>query len=76
MDNPFLEIKGVSDSDFKVAFYDEKDVCHYENTIKSNNWVKVNRQYYTKWTAKVWQDGELIYENTLDLHNKKSLHSL
>ena len=71
VDNPFLEIKGVSDSDFKVAFYDEKDVCHYENTIKSNNWVKVNRQYYTKWTAKVWQDGELIYEDTLDLNNKR-----
>ena len=71
VDNPFLEIKGVSDSDFKVAFYDEKDVCYYENTIKSNNWVKVNRQYYTKWTAKVWQDGELIYEDTLDLNNKR-----
>jgi autotransporter strand-loop-strand O-heptosyltransferase len=71
VDNPFLEIKGVSDSDFKVAFYDEKDICHYENTIKSNNWVKVNRQYYTKWTAKVWQDGELIYEDTLDLNNKR-----
>ena len=70
VDNPFLEIKGVSDSDFKVAFYDE-NVCHYENTIKSNNWVKVNRQYYTKWTAEVWQDGELIYEDTLDLHNKR-----
>jgi autotransporter strand-loop-strand O-heptosyltransferase len=71
VDNPFLEIKGVSDSDFKVAFYDEKDICYYENTIKSNNWVKVNRQYYTKWTARVWQDGELIYEDTLDLNNKR-----
>lgn len=71
VDNPFLEIKGVSDSDFKVIFYDEEGIVRYDNTIKSNHWVKVNRQYYTKWTAKVWQDDELIYENTLDLNGKR-----
>jgi autotransporter strand-loop-strand O-heptosyltransferase len=70
VDAPFLEIKGVSDSDFKVQFLDEKGSIYYENTIKSNCWVKLNRQYFTKWTTKVWQDGHLIYKNTLNLANK------
>jgi len=70
VDGAFLEIKGESDSDFEVKFYDEQGKCHYENTIKSNSWVRLNRQYFTKWTAKVWQDGHLIYKNTLDLANK------
>lgn len=70
VDGAFLEIKGLSDSDFKVKFYDEQGRCHYENTIKANCWVRLNRQYYIKWTAKVWQDGNLIYKNTLDLTNK------
>jgi len=70
VDGAFLEIKGVSDSDFEVKFYDEQGRCHYENTIKSNCWIRLNRQYFTKWTAKVWQDGHLIYKNTLDLANK------
>jgi autotransporter strand-loop-strand O-heptosyltransferase len=70
VDGAFLEIKGESDSDFKVKFYDEQGKCHYENTIKSNSWVRLNRQYFTKWTAKVWQDGHLIYKNTLNLANK------
>jgi len=70
VDGAFLEIKGVSDSDFKVKFYDEQGRCHYENTIKSNCWVRLNRQYFTKWTAKVYQDGNLIYKNTLNLANK------
>jgi autotransporter strand-loop-strand O-heptosyltransferase len=70
VDGAFLEIKGKSDSDFKVKFYDEQGKCHYENTIKSNSWVRLNRQYFTKWTAKVWQDGHLIYKNTLNLANK------
>ena len=70
VDGAFLEIKGVSDSNFKVKFYDEQGKCHYENTIKSNCWVRLNKQYFTKWTAKVWQDGHMIYKNTLDLTNK------
>ena len=70
VDQPFLEIKGISDSNFKVQFLDEKGSITYENTIKSNCWVKLDRQYYTKWTAKVWQDGYLIYKNTLNLTNK------
>lgn len=75
VNNPFLEITGESDSDFLVKFFDENNVCHYENTIKSNHWVKLNRSYYTKWTAKVWQDGKFIYENTLDYTGKRVLIS-
>ena len=71
VDNPFLEIKGISDSDFKVTFYDENDVVQYESTIKCNNWVKLNRQYYTKWFVQVEQDGKLIYENELNLEDKR-----
>jgi len=71
VDNPFLEIKGISDSNFKVQFLDEKGSIAYENTIKSNSWVRLNRQYFTAWTAKVWQDGHLIYKNTLNLTNKR-----
>lgn len=70
IDGPFLEIKGVSDSKFTVKFFDEQDKCHYQNVISSNCWVKLNRKYYTKWTAKVWQDGTLVYEDTLDLTDK------
>ena len=71
VDNPFLEIKGVSDSDFKVVFYDGNMDVQYENTIKSNHWVKLNRQYFTEWTAEVWQDGKIIYQNTLNLEGKR-----
>lgn len=74
--NPFLEIKGISDSDFKVQFLDEKGSIVYENTIKSNCWVKLNRQYYTKYTTKVWQDEELIYSNTLNLEGKRVFISI
>ena len=71
VDQPFLEIKGLSNSEYVVKFFDEKDVCHYENIIKANHWVKLNRQYFTKWTAKVFENGEMVYANTLHLHSKR-----
>jgi autotransporter strand-loop-strand O-heptosyltransferase len=76
INHPFLEIKGESDSDFDVRFYDENDVCQYQSIIKSNSWVRLNRQYYTKWKTYVYQDGELIYENVLDLHGKRVFISI
>ena len=71
VNNPFLEIKGISDSVFKICFYDEHDVLQYQNTIKANHWVKLNRQWYTKWTTKVWENDEMIYNNVLSLENKR-----
>ena len=71
VNQPFLEIKGNSDSDFLVKFFDEKGICHYENTIKANHWVRLNRQWYTRWQAKVWEGKDLIYNSTLDLEGKK-----
>lgn len=74
--SPFLEIKGSSDNKFKIEFYDESDKCHYSNTLPINHWVRLNREYYTKWNAKVWEGGTLIYENKLDLKNKRVYISL
>jgi len=68
---PFLEINGNSKSLFTVRFYDEQGVCHYENKIKINHWVKLNRSWYTKWTIKVWKDEELYYEYTLNYENQR-----
>ena len=71
VDQPFLEIKGVSDSDYRVIFYDGEGVVQYENTIKSNHWVKLNRQYFTNWTIKVFENGEMVYANYLHLNGKR-----
>jgi autotransporter strand-loop-strand O-heptosyltransferase len=71
VNNPFLEIKGESNSKFKVEFYDESGRCHYSEELSSNHWIRLNRQYFTKWNTKIWESGKLIYDNTLDLKGKK-----
>jgi autotransporter strand-loop-strand O-heptosyltransferase len=68
---PFLEIKGRSKSKFRVEYYDEAGVCHYRNTIGVQNWIKLNRRWFTKWTIKMWKDDVPYYEYTLDYTNQR-----
>ena len=71
INNPFLEIKGSSKSEFKVEFYDELGRCHYSKNLHANHWVKLNREYFTEWNTKIWEEGYLIYDQTLNLENKR-----
>jgi autotransporter strand-loop-strand O-heptosyltransferase len=71
INEPFLEITGESDSEYNVKFFDESGICHYDNTIKTNHWIKLNRKYFTKWNTKILEDGVLIYDKTLDYKGKR-----
>ena len=77
INQPYLEIKGTSPYKYRVHFYDEFGKLHYDNVISANNWIKLNREYFTKWTTKIWREGvpnssdSLIYDNTLDYTGKR-----
>ena len=66
INQPFLEIKGESDSEFNIMLFDEENYCHYQNFVKSNHWIKLNREYFTRWRTKIFENGDLIYDKTLD----------
>jgi len=68
---PFLEIKGSSESIFNVKFYDESGKLHYENNIACNSWIRLNRSYYTKWYVRVKENNEVVYRNSLDYTGKR-----
>ena len=71
VNQPYLEIAGDSDSSFDVRFYDEHGICHYQNMLGVNHWCKVNREYFTKWNTKVWENGTLIYDDVLNYKGKR-----
>lgn len=68
---PFFEIKGPSKSDFLIKFIDTNDVVIYENTIKTNSWIKLNRRWFTNWKIKVWENNNFILEYNLDFKDKR-----
>jgi len=68
---PYLEIKGRSKEKFNVHIYDGPNLV-YNATIGVNNWVRLNREYYTEWrTIITKENGERIYNETLNLYNKR-----
>jgi autotransporter strand-loop-strand O-heptosyltransferase len=71
INQPFLEILGDSESEFEVKFFDEVGVCHYNDKIKSNHWIKLNRKYFTKWNTKIYENGVIIYDETLNYSGKR-----
>jgi len=73
---PFFEIIGRSNKNYLVKFYDENDICIYENTIRANNWIKLARRWFTAWRIKVWENNTLIYEYNLDYTNQRVYISL
>jgi autotransporter strand-loop-strand O-heptosyltransferase len=68
---PFFEIKGQSENKFDIKMYDGNDKLVYSTTVPINSWVKLNRGYYTDWKTKVWENGELIYDNVINLEGKR-----
>lgn len=73
---PFLEITGRSNKNYRTKFYDENDICLYENTIRANHWVKLSRQWFTAWKIKVWENKVLVYDYKFDLTNQRVYISL
>jgi autotransporter strand-loop-strand O-heptosyltransferase len=67
---PFLEITGTSTSDFRVEFYDGPTLIYHDN-LKCNHWVKLAREYYTKWRTVVYKDGVKVYDKLLNLEGKR-----
>jgi autotransporter strand-loop-strand O-heptosyltransferase len=71
VENPFIEIKGDSESEYLIKYFDENNILSYQSTLKTNHWSKLNRQYYTKWRTEVYEDGNLILNEVLDLKDKR-----
>ena len=63
--------KVIIDKRFYVEYYDDNDKCIYNNYIDINNWVKLNRRWFTNWKLKVWDEEVLIHENTLNYEGKR-----
>ena len=71
VDQPFLEVKSDPNSLFLVKFFDEAGNEVYANTIKTDNWIRLSRTWFTRWTIKVWENDSLILDYTLNYKGKR-----
>lgn len=67
---PFFEITANFNDEFKVDFLVDDDKVH-STTLSSNMWTRLNKKYYRDYTIKVSKNGELIYDEKINLKNKR-----
>jgi autotransporter strand-loop-strand O-heptosyltransferase len=68
---PYFEVKGTSDNKLKIKCYDGNNKIAYENDLSINSWIKLNKEYFIKWRTTVEESGKIIYDETLDLKDKR-----
>ena len=72
VDGAFLEILGNTNKLYKIKFIDKKENKEiYSPVIKSNNWVRPNRKYFTDWKLVVESDQKTIFEHDFNAKGKK-----
>ena len=75
VDGVYFEVVGNSHSNFRVQFSDNLENILYEEIIKCNSWIKLNRKYYTDWNIKVWENDQLVYNEDISLRDKRVMIS-
>jgi autotransporter strand-loop-strand O-heptosyltransferase len=68
---PYFEIQGTTENKLNIKYYDDKNNISYQNELTINSWVKLNKEYFIKWRTTVEENGEVIYDETLDLKDKR-----
>jgi len=69
---PYVEIKGSTNSEYKVEFIDNKTGrVHYSTTIKNNCWCKCSIEYCVEWKIKIYENDKLWYEYIYNAKGKR-----
>ena len=69
---PYVEIKGNTNSEYKVEFIDNKTGrVHYSTTIKNNCWCKCSIEYCVEWKIKIYENDKLWYEYIYNAKGKR-----
>jgi autotransporter strand-loop-strand O-heptosyltransferase len=68
---PYFEVRGTTENKLKIKYYDDNNNISYQNDLSINSWVKLNKEYFIKWRTTVEEDGEIIYDETLNLEDKR-----
>lgn len=69
-----FEVNGEYDHEYDVKFFNhETGQLIYSTVLKNNMWAKPSPKYYIKWRTEVWLGDDKVYEEILDLTDKKVL---
>jgi len=68
---PYFEVQGTTKYKLNIKYFDENNNVVYQNELPINSWVKLNKEYFIKWRTTVEENGQVIYDETLNLKDKR-----
>jgi len=72
LNGSFLEIKGTSNSTFKVEFKDlDTGSLLYSTNIKCNNWTKYNGEYFRRVSITVTENNKVVFSHNYNAKDKR-----
>jgi autotransporter strand-loop-strand O-heptosyltransferase len=71
VNQPYFEIQGTTENKLNIKYYDDNNTISYQNELSINSWVKLNKEYFIKWRTTVEENNEIIYDETLNLKDKR-----
>ena len=70
--NPYFELLGPSSDDkYTIEYIEPNGNILYRNTISTNNWVKLNREYFTDYTIRLLHEDKVIFKENVDFRGKR-----
>jgi autotransporter strand-loop-strand O-heptosyltransferase len=68
---PFVEINADASRIFEVSFLDVNGRPIHVSNINGNMWTRLNHKFYYDYSVVVKENGQVIYQNKLDLKGKR-----
>jgi autotransporter strand-loop-strand O-heptosyltransferase len=70
--NPYFELLGSeSEKKYKIEYIEPNGNVLYRNVISTNNWIRLNREYFTDYTIKLYEEDKLIFLDKVNFENKR-----
>jgi len=70
---PFVEIYGeINNNDYEITFIDKDNgKLIYQQTIKINHWVRVNRKWFVNYQVKIYKNNKPLYLHDYNAKGKR-----
>jgi autotransporter strand-loop-strand O-heptosyltransferase len=71
VDGGYIEVISPFKKNFLVEFWNAKGECEFRTNVSSNSWAKTNKKYFEEYTCKVYDDNNLVYNETYNAKGKR-----
>lgn len=71
VDGGYIEVISPFKKNFLVEFWNGKGECEFRTHVSSNSWARTNKKYFEEYTCKVYDNDNLVYNETYNAKGKR-----